>query len=193
MKHAFRSHVFSFLAGVLFVVGAILFVRSLSGMLTRPFDALEILLPSPSFPKASKLPAYGQPDWDWTLYTLNGEVVTLAQFKDTPVFINIWATWCHPCLLELPSIQRLSDSLKGEPVAFLLITDEPEGVVRNFLSSRQLSVPVYLQRGKEPKVFQSIGLPATFVLSRDGAAVFRHLGAANWDSDPCREFLRQLM
>lgn len=149
--------------------------------------------PVPNFPPSSQISIYGQVDYGWTIRTLDGKEVTLSEFKDKVLFINLWATWCKPCVAEMPSIQTLYDSLKNEAVAFLLISDETEETVRKFLDRRQFTFPVYLRGEEVTTVFKTVGIPATFIVSRDGAVVFKHVGAAKWDDESCLSFLRGLM
>jgi thiol-disulfide isomerase/thioredoxin len=115
--------------------------------------------------------------------------------KGKVVFINIWATWCAPCMREIPGIEKLWESLRDEPVAFLLITDEDEDRVRAYLQGAPHGFPVYLPAEKRElaKPFDNYGRPATFILDRAGRIVFRQTGAANWDQDFVRTYLRRLL
>jgi thiol-disulfide isomerase/thioredoxin len=150
------------------------------------------LLP-PSFPEKSRIAIYGQADYSWPLRTLDGRETTLSEFRDKVVFINLWATWCMPCVAEMPNIQSLYDSLKSERVAFLLISNEPKETVKKFLNDKKFTFPVYLCNKELPIVFKTMGIPATFILSRDGSVVFKEVGSAKWDDVSSLNFLRGLM
>ena len=150
------------------------------------------LLP-PSFPERTKIAIYGQADYSWPLRTLEGRETTLSEFKDKVVFINLWATWCMPCVAEMPDIQSLYDSLKSEQVAFLVISNEPKETVKKFLNDKKFTFPVYLSKKELPSVFKTMGIPATFILSRDGSVVFKEVGSAKWDDVSSLNFLRGLM
>ncbi len=150
------------------------------------------LLP-PSFPERTKIAIYGQADYSWPLRTLEGRETTLSEFKDKVVFINLWATWCMPCVAEMPNIQSLYDSLKSEQVAFLVISNEPKETVKKFLNDKKFIFPVYLSKKELPSVFKTMGIPATFILSRDGSVVFKEVGSAKWDDVSSLNFLRGLM
>ncbi len=129
----------------------------------------------------------------WSLRALDGHRVMLRDFRGKVVFLTFWATWCGPCVGEMPGIQALADSLKNEPVAFLMITDEDEITVRNFIGKMPFRVPVYLGEGDVPPEFDTWGIPRTYILNREGAIVFQHVGGANWDDDSARNFIHSLL
>lgn len=92
----------------------------------------------------------------------------------------------------MPSIQSLYDGLETDHIAFLVITDEDAGTVEAFLRHRQLDLPVYLY-DKLSDVFRPPGLPATYIINRDGFIVYRHMGGATWDGEAFRRFIRSLL
>jgi thiol-disulfide isomerase/thioredoxin len=152
---------------------------------------VEASLPPPEFPGYDpRAPVYEQPGFPWAVRTLTGTEVALAQLKGKVVFLNFWATWCGPCVREMPSIERLHHSLQGEEVAFLLVSNEDKDTVRQFLEAKRFDLPVYLQTGEAPEVFMSQSIPATYILDRNGVLVFKHIGSANWDDESCRRFIR---
>ena len=127
----------------------------------------------------------------WQLKTLAGKTVTLGDFKGKVVFLDIWATYCGPCVAELPNIKRLADSLKNEKVAFLLAARDGEPHVREFLRKNPIDLPIYLASESAPDM-ASAAIPATYILDRQGVIVFREIGGVNWDTDNVRAFLRNL-
>ncbi len=93
----------------------------------------------------------------------------------------------------MPGIERLYASLKDDDrVAFLAVAKDDEQRVRDFLSKNPLRVPTYLGEGPWPKGLDAAGVPTTFILDRKGAAVFREVGAVNWDSESARAYIRSL-
>ncbi|MCP4657180.1 MAG: TlpA family protein disulfide reductase [bacterium] len=171
--------------GMLLVAGWALFTLKSS-----PED-MAASLTAPDLPEGPRLSLYGQADPDWSVRTLEGEEVRLSDFAGRVVFLNFWATWCIPCVAEMPSIQRLYESLADEDVAFLLVSEEDAETVRSLLEARDLNLPVYL--GVASAIYQSKGIPVTFIIDRDGTIVFRHLGSADWDQEACRAFIRRLL
>lgn len=148
-----------------------------------------------SFPQGSSAGAerLSAEQFTWPLRTLDGKEVRLSKFKGKVLFVNLWATWCGSCIAEMPSLQRLYDSLKDEPIAFLMITNENAKTVRRFVNSEGFTAPVYLTGGRIPSVFQTGFIPATFILDGEGRIRFRHIGMARWDDESNVQFLRGLM
>lgn len=144
------------------------------------------------FPQEGRRTVYGQTDYAWTLRTLDGEPSSFEEFRGRPVFLNVWATWCAPCVAEMPGIERLFRSLEDDDVALVLVSSESSSTVREFLEREKLELPILLSNEAVPAEFAAAGLPATFVIDSEGRILFRHVGAADWDDDACREFLRSL-
>jgi thiol-disulfide isomerase/thioredoxin len=176
------------------VVLTLVFIVAIIYVLNKMMsEKLEVTLDSPEFPSDPKIAAYGQADYRWSVWTLDGSEVALSQFKGKVLFLNFWATWCQPCIAEMPSIQSLYDSLRHENVAFLLISHEDDTIVRQFMEKKRFTFPIYLQKGESPRLFQTDVIPATFILNRDGGLVFKHVGSAKWNGEPTFRFLRRLM
>jgi len=171
------------------VVIVIIFIKTMSGNIEK----MEATLSPPQFPEYSKLSIYGTADYSWSYRTLEGKELMFSELKGKVVFINFWATWCKPCVAEMPAIQNLYDSLKNENIAFLLISNEDEKTIQKFMDEKRFTFPVYLRSKELPKVFKTIGIPATFIISRDGSVVFKHVGSAKWDDESCLSFIRGLM
>ena len=138
------------------------------------------------------LAVYGRADYDWTLRTLSGERVRLEAYRGRVLFVNMWASWCLPCVAEMASIQRLRDSLQGSGVEFLLISPEDPEPVERFLRRYAYNLPVFLEVTEMPEDFGLRALPTTFVVERSGNIVLKHRGAAEWDDDAVRAFLQTL-
>ncbi len=186
-----------FFSGIAFVIGisvlgAYLFLTTRPG---DPAEEMRAILSPPSLPSLPQTIIHGRMDYDWPLRQLDGGSTTLSAFKDKVVFVHFWATWCRPwCVAELPGIQSLYDSLRHEGIDFLLISeDKDENTLRRFLNEKRFSFPVYLREKETPPVFQTSGIPATFILGRDGSVLFRHVGPAQWDDQSVRAFLRGLL
>jgi thiol-disulfide isomerase/thioredoxin len=128
----------------------------------------------------------------WKLAPLEGAAVTLAQFKDKVLFLNFWSTSCLPCIEEMAGIAKLYKSLKDERIAFVAVTEERRPVVTSFLKENDFGVPVYLSDEEPPKDLSVPGVPTTFIVDKNGTAVFMHAGPLNWDDDSARDYLRNL-
>lgn len=132
--------------------------------------------------------------WDYSmeLSDLTGTPVDTAQFLGRVLVLNFWATWCAPCVAEIPSLRRLQDQTSDLDVRLALVTRESADVVRSFLDERGTGLPVYLLAGEPPECFRSRAIPATFVLDKSGMIAMRHFGAAKWDAPAVIAFLRGL-
>lgn len=128
----------------------------------------------------------------WRIRPLDGNSLTLAHFRGNVVFLNYWKISCAPCIAEIPSILRLRDSLANESIVFLFVTQDDEQQVRDFLKKNALDISVYFSATDIPEDLPVNGLPTTYILDPNSAAVFRHEGMLNWDDQGARAFLHHL-
>jgi thiol-disulfide isomerase/thioredoxin len=131
-------------------------------------------------------------DLQWTFLNDKNESVRLSDLTDKPIFINIWATWCAPCIAEMPSIEKLYIDYKDD-VHFVIATYEDKSLVDAFLQKQNLNLPVYRNQTKEPLLLHSKTIPATFILNTKGEIIVSEKGTSNWNSKSVRELLDQLI
>lgn len=138
-------------------------------------------LPAPILAEADTV--YGQVgDW-FVLRGIDGTAIDFDDLRGRPLFINFWATWCPPCIREMPTIVDLMHSV-GEYVTVLLISvDNDDRDVQRYLRKHGLSVPVYF-RDWQPgqSTFPARMIPATFVVDAEGSIIYQHHGAADWSA-----------
>ena len=96
--------------------------------------------------------------------------------------INFWATWCPPCIAEMPSLEKLYNSYNGE-VVFLFVSDEKQEVISKFKHKHKYQFEVHSALTAFPKEFDVTSIPRTFVIDKNGNIVIDKTGAANWYSD----------
>ena len=129
-----------------------------------------------------------------TVFTnADGETVSLADYRGKPLLLNVWATWCPPCVAEMPMLARLAedrDDIEVLTVAF----DEPDKA-RAWLAERGLALPDFADTGytltarlATPEMNQ-LGLPITVLYNPGGREVARVLGEVDWDAPEARAFL----
>lgn len=155
---------------------------------------LALFGPRPGAPKLEGSSGGGRATYAWTLRDLKDRPVSFEQFRGKTVFLNIWATWCPPCLREMPSIARLAEEprLKGRGIAFVCVaTDESSADLRAFLEGRSWSMSFFRAEGV-PGSFYSDGVPATFLIAPDGRIAAAHAGPADWDSPEVIALLEKL-
>ena len=131
-------------------------------------------------------------DYNWRLQGINGEEHDFRTDQGEVVLINFWATWCPPCIAEMPSFQKLYDDYEGK-IKFYFVSSEEAGTLRQFLEKKRYHFPVYRPLSATPELLRSNSLPTTFVLSKTGELVVNKRGAANWNDNDFRDLLDELL
>lgn len=128
----------------------------------------------------------------WLLTDLNGNQVTYGELSEKPLFLNIWATWCPPCVAELPGIQELNSEF-GQQVSFILVSNENPEIVKAFAKKYNYDgLPFYISNSVPPE-FSSRSIPTTFIIDKNGIVKVNKKGAAKWNSDKTEKLLHQLI
>ena len=123
------------------------------------------------------------------LVDLKGQVVDLHDFIGKPIFLNFWATWCRPCIAEMPSIVRAEKLLAEDDYVFLLASDESTQKIIRFKNLQDF--PLNFVRLESNFVNLGIAsIPTTLIIGRDGQIAMNHVGALNWDSPEMIEKLK---
>ncbi len=130
------------------------------------------------------LPAFKMTD-------VNGNTTDLQSLKGKKVFVNIWATWCSPCRAELPSIEALYSKADKEKVVFVMLSlDENFDLAKQFAKSKNLETPVYYPAEKLPAMFDTGGIPATFISNTKGKLIKQNNGADDYDTEEYLQLLK---
>jgi thiol-disulfide isomerase/thioredoxin len=131
-----------------------------------------------------------------SLTDAEGHTLELSELRGKLVLINLWATWCEPCLREMPSLERLQSRL-GERIAVLAVSEDRGGnkAVEPFIAKLGLkSVKIYIDPKSEVgHAFGARGLPTSFLIDREGKVLGRVEGAAEWDSPKILGILEPLL
>jgi thiol-disulfide isomerase/thioredoxin len=130
--------------------------------------------------------------YDWKLRDASNKIVTLDSLKGKVLFINFWATWCPPCIAEMPSIENLN-RLYGNRIAIILVSTESEDVVKEFIETNKYTFPIYCLANETPIQLFSHTLPTTFLISKNGRIVISRRGAAKWDGEKMQELIDRLL
>ncbi len=131
-------------------------------------------------------------DYQWSFQDMNKKTVSLEQLKGNVIFLNFWATWCPPCIAEMPSIQKLHESY-GDKIKMILISQEDPETIKAFLEKNQYSMPTYILTGPIPEIFQSKSIPSTFLISPEGQLILKKKGAAKWNSKKVTKLLDKMI
>ncbi|MEX0980194.1 MAG: TlpA disulfide reductase family protein, partial [Gemmatimonadota bacterium] len=135
---------------------------------------------------------------------LSGAPVALSDFRGKVVLLNVWATWCPPCVYEMPSMQRLYDELADEDFEILAVSiDAPRGArdaggrpggnIEAFADSLGLTFPIlHNPDGSIQRTYQTTGVPESFVIGKNGVIYRKVAGATEWDDPRYVELIRRL-
>jgi thiol-disulfide isomerase/thioredoxin len=131
-------------------------------------------------------------DYDWSVRTLDGVEVPIERYRGRVLVVNVWATWCPPCVAELASFESLARQVDPERVALLLVSPEPAETVVAFQRRHDLGVPLVIEERSLPENLGPLVLPTTFVADPLGRIALRHRGAADWGDPRMAAFLDSL-
>ena len=129
---------------------------------------------------------------DWELVSFDGERIRFSELQDSVIFLNFWATWCPPCIAEMPGIQELYNEF-GERVSFLLVSQENRQTVNAFLEKHGYALPTHSPVTQIPSVFSHRSIPTTYIISRSGQIVMKHKGATKWDGTKIKGMMEELI
>lgn len=113
------------------------------------------------------------------LKELNGQPFSLEKYHGKTVFINFWATWCKPCIEEMPTIEKAQTILNKEDIVFLIASSESAEEIDAFRKSHNFNFNYLQVQNSEELNIQ--GLPTTFIFNKDGKNIFSESGYRKWD------------
>ena len=143
-------------------------------------------------PRFSVAVKAAKPDLAWPLERLGGATTNLADFQEKVLFVRNWATWCGPCVREMPAMEKLAARFEGRSVAFIVVSSEAVDTVSSFVAERNWQLPIYVAKAR-PAPFQTPAIPSTFILDSARRVVFSHMGTADWDDETTDDYLHQLL
>jgi thiol-disulfide isomerase/thioredoxin len=129
------------------------------------------------------------------MQNINGKTISLQQQKGKVVFLNFWATWCPPCLAELPSINDFYLKIKDNPNIVFISVDSDNDLPKSslFLQKKGYQFPVYGgNAGALPEQFFSGTIPTTIVIDKNGLVVFNHINRANYNDEKFAAYILDL-
>ncbi len=139
-------------------------------------------------------PPFPAPDFD--LPVLSGDSATLETYKGEFVLLNFWATWCPPCLEEMPYIEEVYQKYKDRGFTVVAISSDEEGetAVAPFIEKLSLTFPVLLDTDKAvSSVYGAHNLPMSFILNRDGEVIAGAVGERNWSGEEALSVLDEII
>ncbi|MFT6829143.1 MAG: thiol-disulfide isomerase/thioredoxin [Roseivirga sp.] len=115
------------------------------------------------------------------LKTMDGKAITVADLDGKMAFINVWATFCAPCLKEMPSIERAKAKLEDEGYMFIAISNEEHDKIQNFIAKNDYTFD-FAELGMGLEALNIYALPASYIVDGKGNMIYEHMGAKEWDS-----------
>lgn len=131
-------------------------------------------------------------DEDFLLKNGQGELISFEAFRGQVVFINFWATWCPPCLAEMPDIHDLYLKKKDQVQFMMISVDENKEKALEFIGNKAYTFPVYFPASSLPSALSSKAIPTSFLVDKNGAIVMKHEGMAQYDTEKFRALLDRL-
>ncbi|MGI4736622.1 MAG: TlpA family protein disulfide reductase [Janthinobacterium lividum] len=152
---------------------------------------------TPPTPPADALPVQFASERSYPLslplVTVDGRPANLSQFRGKVVLVNLWASWCPPCLAEMPGLQALYQKVDTSKVAFVLISlDENQNKARALLKRKHFTMPVFFPAAPLGAPFASSSIPYTVILTPQGRVADRHSGMADYDTPEFKAALEKL-
>ena len=131
-------------------------------------------------------------NYDWQLVDVKGNKFNFENTKGKVVLVNFWATWCPPCVAEMPSLQSLYNDY-NDKVVFMFVAQDKVEKVSAFIAKKEYSLPVYYSKTEAPSILTSKTIPTTYVINKEGKIIIAKTGVADWNSDKTRKMLDQLL
>ena len=139
-------------------------------------------------------PAVGEVAPDFELSDLQGQAVRLSKYRGKVVVLNFWATWCPPCVEEMPSLNRFARILASRGVVVVAVSvDDDEQALRRFAADHQLEMIILRDPGRQvATLYQTYMYPETYILDRQGRLLRKLVGPADWGDPNLLVFFREL-
>jgi peroxiredoxin len=129
---------------------------------------------------------------DFTFPDLEGKPVSLSDYRGKKVvLVNVWATWCPPCIWEKPRLERLRQSLKGEDFEILSVSIDALGkqVVEPYIRRVGVTYPSLLDpKGTIKRLYRTTGVPESFIVDKEGRLIKKVIGPLDWSQDEVKEY-----
>jgi len=182
--------------GIIFAIFGGLYVTGLHtevlGFLQRGILATGLM--NPDIERKEDLALSSEkPEADFSMNLINskGEKVAMEELRGKVIFMNIWATWCPPCVAEMPGINKLYNDVDKNKVAFIMLSiDQDFQKAIDYNEKKGYDFDIYRLNGTIPQMYSSQSIPTTYVIDARGNLVMTHLGMGDYNTKDFKEFLK---
>ena len=166
-------------------ISAIAFSFIVSSVTANPaFDVMKVTVPEQSLPAP-----------EFSLSTLDQQPINLSDYKGKVVVLNFWATYCIPCRIEMPSLEKLSQKYKDNDVSVVAISldEDKEKAIKMLVNRMNLTFPIALEGQASGDDYQVSVLPVTYIIGKDGLLLGRVVGDRDWASEEADELMKAVL
>ncbi len=181
------------------VIGGVLLILYISGLLPEVMGLAQRgllktgLVNSLSEQTEKATPENPPADFNLNLQDANGKLVSLRDFKGKVIFLNFWATWCPPCIAEMPDINNLYKETNKDNYVFLMVSmDDDFKTAKAFQQKKGYSFPIYRMNGPLPEMYNSGNLPTTYLINSKGELSLTHIGIGDYSSKDFKDYFENL-
>ena len=177
------------------IIGAILGVLYITGLHTEVAGVTQKIILGTGLLNADSKPveAGTEEDFDYSqvIRTMEGEDISMEEFRGKVIFLNIWASWCGPCRAEMPGIEELYGELRDDKdIAFVMLSvDRRESAAHKFMKRMKFDFPSYTMGGPLTDQLRVPSVPTTFVISPSGKIIKKKVGMARYNTRSFKNFL----
>lgn len=165
----------------------------IGGWHTEVIGRVQSLVLSLGFVSPDYVEEGNKASYDFWLEDINGNKVSFSENQGEVTFVNFWATWCPPCIAEMPDIHNLYEK-RGDSISFVMISlDQDEKKAKNYISKKDYQFPVYFLRSRLPTTYDTHSIPTTYLLDRVGNIRVEKHGMAKYDSDKFNQLISSLL
>ena len=150
------------------------------------------LFPTPIYDQRKEIP---KSEIALSIYNpIKKTTFNLSEQTEKILFVNFWATWCAPCIAEMPSIDSLKQNLTGYKIDFLLVSDENSEIVEKFAKKKQklLSLDFYCAKSNIPSIIDGSTLPRTYIIYK-GEILYQHTGMIDWNNEDIKNIIKDAL
>ncbi len=176
-------------SNILFFAVVLLFIIPSSRMFVQSKLA-SLFSGSPSLIEANERESLS--NYNLVLKDLNGETANFNQSQGKPILINFWATWCAPCIAEMPDLDELHNTFKDD-VDFYFVSQESQKTLNKFIASKKYDLPVYIQQTQLPQPLNNDAIPSTYLIHPNGEIIAKATGAAKWNDEEIHQMIKNML